>query len=37
MKPRKVRKNLQQSNSESVSNEHGKEMPKERHISLEER
>ena len=30
-------KNLQQSNSESVSNEHGKEMPKERYISPEER
>ena len=30
-------KNSQQNNSESVINEHGKKIPKERHISPEER
>ena len=33
----KVSKNLQQNNSEIVTNEHDKEIPKERHISPEER
>ena len=33
----KVSKNLQQNNSETVTNEHDKEIPKERYISPEER
>ena len=33
----KVSKNLQQNNSETVTNEHDKEIPKERYISSEER
>ena len=33
----KVQKNLQQSNSETVTNEHEKEIPNERYISPEER
>ena len=32
-----VSKNLQQSHSETVTNEHHKEVPKERYISQEER
>ena len=33
----KVSKNLQQNNSETVTNENGKEIPKERYISPEGR
>ena len=33
----KVSKNSQQNNSETVTNENGKEIPKGRYISLEER
>ena len=33
----KVSKNWQQNNSETVTNEHDKEIPKERYISQEER
>ena len=33
----KVSKNSQQNNSETVTNENDKEIPKERYISLEER
>ena len=33
----KVSKTLQQNNSETTANEHNKEIPKERYISLEER
>ena len=33
----KVSKNSQQNNSETVTNEHDKEIPKERYISPEER
>ena len=33
----KVSKNSQQNNSDKVTNEHGKEIPKERYISPEER
>ena len=33
----KVSKNLQQNNLETVTNEHGKEIPKETYISPEER
>ena len=33
----RVSKNLQQNNLETVTNEHGKEIPKERYISPEER
>ena len=33
----RVSKNSQQNNSETVTNEHDKEMPKERYISPEER
>ena len=32
----KVSKTLQQSNSETITNEHVKEMPKERYVSPEE-
>ena len=32
-----VSKNLQQNNSETVTNEHDKEVPKERYVSPEER
>ena len=33
----KVSKNLQQNKSETVTNEHDKEIPKERYVSPEER
>ena len=33
----KLSKNSQQNNSETVTNEHDKEIPKERYVSLEER
>ena len=33
----KVSENLQQNNSETVTNKHDKEIPKERYISPEER
>ena len=33
---KQVSKNSQQNNSEAVTNEHDKEIPKERHISLDE-
>ena len=33
----KISKNLQQNNSEAVTNEHDKEIPKERYMSPEER
>ena len=33
----KITKNLQQNNSETISNEHDKDMPKESYISPEER
>ena len=33
----KVSKNLQEHNSETVTNENDKEIPKERHISLQKR
>ena len=33
----KVSKKLQQNNSETVTNKHNKEIPKERYISLEKR
>ena len=33
----KVSKNSQQNNSKTVTNEHGKEIPKERYVSPEER
>ena len=32
----KLSKNSQQNNSETVTNEHDKEIPKERYVSLEE-
>ena len=33
----KVSKNSQQNNSETITNEHDKEIPKERYISLQKR
>ena len=33
----KLSKNSQQNNSETVTNEHDKEIPKEKHVSPEER
>ena len=37
IKSLKFKKKLQQNNLETVTNEHGKEIPKEKYISLEER
>ena len=36
-KTTKVSRNSQQNNSETITNEHDKEIPKERYISSEER
>ena len=33
----KISKTLQENNSETITNEHDKEIPKERYLSLEER
>ena len=36
-KIKRVSKNLQQNNLETIANEHDKEIPKERYVSSEER